>query len=733
MPPLTFLNSVFLAGLAAASLPILIHLFSRRRTREARFPSLEFLQEVSRKKIRRLQLRQFLLLALRVLIIGFFALALARPALQSAGGPLGRGSSTIAIVLDDSYSMGARDPSQTGAPDAGSASVPGADDGTVFARARSAALEISSLLREGDRAIVAFASAPVRVPYQNPIADAGLIRKEIERATLSSRRADLPQAVERMATALEGSRTLNRELYVISDFQRIDVEGWQAMLGPADSDSARRSSRGPAPRLPEGTRVTLIPARSLPVDNMAVTRVRLDPLGAGSAGGGRVVVSVANHADREARDVVLRAIEDGESGETLGEAFLTVPARGEAEGMLLIRRMPATGGLRIVVNPDGLPADNQGYLVTDQPGTRSVLIVTGADDPATDPGVRYLSTALDPSGTREFFQVTARSASDPILAQPGALREDAVILLDVGRLADATLEGIRRYRAEGGSLLIVLGERCDPRTYNGSILPRLLSATILGTSGDPRRPDVYRSLRVTATGHPIFEGFPTAPGGNISAARFARVIETKPGPEARVLAEFSGGLPALVEQQGVLLLASSLDGGWNDLPTSGAFLPLIHRSLQHLTSQGSGRDRILVGTAYEGSFDPGKIGTQDVQIVGPAGERIAVERSEREDKIFVRSGPLTSPGIYHVVRQDGTPLGLFAANLDARESDLQIAPEGWLPRLFDPQATVIDPTEKIDRAALEGRAGRELWPAFLVAVLLLMTVESLLGRGRLLP
>ena len=75
MPPLTFLNSLFLAGLAAAALPILIHLFSKRRAKEVRFPSLEFLQEVSRKKVRRLQLRQILLLVLRVLIIGLFALA----------------------------------------------------------------------------------------------------------------------------------------------------------------------------------------------------------------------------------------------------------------------------------------------------------------------------------------------------------------------------------------------------------------------------------------------------------------------------------------------------------------------------------------------------------------------------------------------------------------------------------------------------------------------------------
>ena len=179
MPPLTFLNSIFLAGLAAAALPILIHLFSKRRAKEVRFPSLEFLEEVSRKKVRRIQLRQILLLVLRVLIVGFFALAMGRPALQTTGGAIGRGSSTTAIVLDNSFSMGVRDPSQAGIPAGGEiagGSPSGAESGTVYETAKRRALEIVSMMREGDRGLLALASIPVRLPYQTSITDIGLLR-----------------------------------------------------------------------------------------------------------------------------------------------------------------------------------------------------------------------------------------------------------------------------------------------------------------------------------------------------------------------------------------------------------------------------------------------------------------------------------------------------------------------------------------------------------------------------
>ena len=54
---MNFLNPLFLFGLAAAAVPILIHLFTRKRPREMKFPSLEFLSEVNRSEIRRLRLR----------------------------------------------------------------------------------------------------------------------------------------------------------------------------------------------------------------------------------------------------------------------------------------------------------------------------------------------------------------------------------------------------------------------------------------------------------------------------------------------------------------------------------------------------------------------------------------------------------------------------------------------------------------------------------------------------
>src|SRR5262249_43731832 len=105
---MNFLNPLFLFGLAAAAVPGLIHLFPPRKAREVRFPSLDFLSEVNQSEIRRLRLKQWLLLLLRTLAVALLALAMARPSLRgSASG--GSAASTLVALVDVSGSMGAPD------------------------------------------------------------------------------------------------------------------------------------------------------------------------------------------------------------------------------------------------------------------------------------------------------------------------------------------------------------------------------------------------------------------------------------------------------------------------------------------------------------------------------------------------------------------------------------------------------------------------------------------------
>ena len=78
----------------------------RRETQRIKFPALRFVQQRRSQNQHRLQLRHWLLLALRCAIIAFLAFALARPTLRGSGAAGKEGAPmAAALVFDNSLRM----------------------------------------------------------------------------------------------------------------------------------------------------------------------------------------------------------------------------------------------------------------------------------------------------------------------------------------------------------------------------------------------------------------------------------------------------------------------------------------------------------------------------------------------------------------------------------------------------------------------------------------------------
>src|SRR5438093_792587 len=104
---LTFANAALLAGLAAVVVPPLIHFFSRRRIDEHDWAAMQFLT-VSQRTKRKIYFEQFLLMLLRMLVVGALVVALAAPIITSTffnrlGLP--SGERDIVLLIDGSASM----------------------------------------------------------------------------------------------------------------------------------------------------------------------------------------------------------------------------------------------------------------------------------------------------------------------------------------------------------------------------------------------------------------------------------------------------------------------------------------------------------------------------------------------------------------------------------------------------------------------------------------------------
>ena len=105
---MTFLTPLFLAGLGAIAIPVLIHLIQREKKRVIEFPSLMFVRRIPYQSVRRRRIRHWALLLLRAAAIALVVAAFARPFFRqgAVAAAVGGGAREIVILLDQSASMG---------------------------------------------------------------------------------------------------------------------------------------------------------------------------------------------------------------------------------------------------------------------------------------------------------------------------------------------------------------------------------------------------------------------------------------------------------------------------------------------------------------------------------------------------------------------------------------------------------------------------------------------------
>jgi len=102
-----FANPLFLFGIFAIAIPILIHLFNFRRYKTAYFSNVKLLQEILLKTKRESQLQHLIVLFLRILGIAALAFAFAQPYLPNEKFKTQSGT-IVSFFVDNSFSMEAQ-------------------------------------------------------------------------------------------------------------------------------------------------------------------------------------------------------------------------------------------------------------------------------------------------------------------------------------------------------------------------------------------------------------------------------------------------------------------------------------------------------------------------------------------------------------------------------------------------------------------------------------------------
>ncbi len=100
-----FVNPNFLYALFFLAIPIIIHLFNFRRYKKAYFTNVRFLKEIKEKSQSTSQLKNLLLLLIRLLALALLVLAFAQPYIPLGNNKNNISTNVVAIYIDNSFSM----------------------------------------------------------------------------------------------------------------------------------------------------------------------------------------------------------------------------------------------------------------------------------------------------------------------------------------------------------------------------------------------------------------------------------------------------------------------------------------------------------------------------------------------------------------------------------------------------------------------------------------------------
>ncbi|MGE3800230.1 MAG: BatA domain-containing protein [Candidatus Kapaibacterium sp.] len=688
---MSFLNPIVLVALAAASIPFLLHLLNLRKVRRVEFSSLRFLKELQKTKVRRLKLKQILLLILRTLLIIFAVLAFARPVLRGTSGlPGARATATAIIIVDNSMSMNVRD-----------------DRGGRLKQAKDAAVKLLEMLEEGDEAaIVPLTNPGLALERGTSRNREGLIREalDLETGYGSARYADaIPVALQ----LLESAPNVNREIYIITDRQSINNEGFTGASFAIDRDVRLRV-------LPIGEDEDI--PLNLSVDSLEVLTAIFEadkPLDVrawvhnyGDQAVEEATVSFYIEETREAQTTVSL-----EPGESVAVELSAPPKRG---GFL--------GGY-VQVEGDDLEEDNRRYFafrVVD--GSRVAVVASGQS-------ARLLELTLALPG---LFRTQTFAASALSTVDLGNF--SAIALADVSGISGSMAKRLSDYVENGGGLVIWGGPSMSNTEFNST----LGAAIGLPLSGLVERSGETAPLEFSSfeKGHPLFAGvFDRAEtAGRVESPLITQALPPGGGDP---IVTMTNGMPFMTEvRRGrgrVIYIAVPPSGEWSDLPRRTIFVPIAIRSMLYVGASGEEYQQFLVGEDAFLTLPSNDVTTEQVQVIPPSGQDIFVPVRPYTSGVSIAVDKLTEPGIYRVL-SGGKEVARFAANMDGRESDLAPSSDETLrdllaPRMDNPDnLAILDAGADISDVVFQSRLGLELWRYFLALALLCAFAEMIVGR-----
>jgi hypothetical protein len=692
---MTFLSSAILFGLVAAAIPIIIHFLTRQKAKTILFSSLRFLKLLEDQQIKRLRVKQILLLIIRTLIILFIILAFARPTMK---GQLFSGIGTSAetsavIILDNSLSLGIRSSGEL-----------------LYDKAKKAAYDLAPVFNFGDEVYSIYATTGTPSLYENARFSFETVSKIINKSRLSQNSTDLISALLSAKEILENNENACKEIYLISDLQKTGVKEIKEISLPLIKKN--------------NIKLFVISVNQDNINNLVITNVQSANQIIEKGKVFEVQAVVKNAGKEQVRNSMVQLVVEGKR---MGQTTVSLQP-GESQ-TVSFKILPSKTGLLhgyVLLEDDDLFYDNRRFFTFFVPEQVKVLLV---GDQEKD--VRFLQLGLNPSQNNST-QILV-DFKGPAQVDFNTLKNYQVLLLsNVSRVDGALLSAIDNFTANGGGLIIFPGNNVDLRHYNEGLNKKLTLPLFTETVGQIGSKQFNLSLGKIDFSHPIFSGVFEADKKQIESPLFFFLTKVKTLPTHDRIMEYSNGGPFLIEARGkksrTMIFTSAVDPEWSDLYLRGIFVPLIYRCVVYLANniEKQAKDNFINDELFADLI--GVKNYENFYIQTPDKNKIKIIPQFVQGSLKVAFKGTRSAGIYSLY-QEKELVHQWAVNTDPEESNISaIDIKRFKEIVGDCKIISYDKSSTLKTEIETTRYGTEFWKFFIVVVLILLILEMILAR-----
>lgn len=678
---MTFLNPIFLWASFAIAIPIIVHLFNFRRPKRIQFSDISLVKEVKKSVVKRMRLRQLLLLLARCLAILALVAVFANPVIRKDGAAIVQGSTSVALIVDNSYSM-------TG----------GNDKGSYWLQAQKLGRELINAYGRADEFIVMSSHEP-KVNFNFGEQQAAI--KELKSLEVVQNTRSLPELLALGEDIFSLASNQKKVLYFISDFQ-------QSTILP---DSGFSLST------PEGVEVNLIPLTTRQLSNayvqdhaIATQIVEVDkPV--------RLELQLVNDSPEPMNNVGLRVILGTETRPVATENLL--PGEGKKVEVNLI---PKRGGWHsgyVELDDSPVEYDNRRYFSYYVPEREKMLVV----EQNAVPNLRLMMSG------QVLSQFDVKFVSFRDFGEEKLEDYKSIVLVGFEEISTGLQERLKGHLQEGKSILFFPGPNAKIASIDG-----FYQGLGMGTWGNAIGVEEGQYAAGVDLDHPVFDGVFV---GKRTARNFDAPLVYKHYPFRPANAIVQNVILAL-ENKDPVLVESRPEGGlfytftmfpatdWTDFTVKGSGFTLIVQLIRMMNqTQQVQQNEDLGGAGYK------RIRTQEKEVI----KMVGADSTEIIPEQFVQSGYIVlkfdkqnlKEGNYDLV-QNGQLLEQISFNVPDSESQLEALNEGTLEdRLGSLGAVGLNVTPAVEGMFAEQvqmqNEGIPLWKYFLIAALVFFLME----------